>query len=302
MILPARSGWPLEPASAKNTLTSVGDSLLDKRVERLSEHLLLVLWRCPSKTLRIELLSSCLRRRSALGVSLRRSKRHLRTSGHGTSGKTLRSTNGRSAVGIGCRSGRSSAHIGRSHRVLWHTGVRHLRRRHPIGHVHPRLTGWSVSWSCLLHHLLRRVSHHRASHARHHSGLSTVAVHRRVRVHGCTHVSRCSHTASVGHSLGLSLLHLRLQGLSSHVLALGEGDVEGLGADHLAVHVLDSLGGFIGGGVADKAKVLQGSTLNGFENQPAHPRCAIVILHDLAAGDGTEGLKLGSETVVIPLV
>jgi hypothetical protein len=75
--------------------------------------------------------------------------------------------------------------------------------------------------------------------------------------------------------------------LSSDILSLGEGDVQGLGANHLAVHLRDSLGGLIGRRVADETKVL-GSTL--------------VVLHDPARGDGSEWVELGSESLIIPLV
>jgi hypothetical protein len=75
--------------------------------------------------------------------------------------------------------------------------------------------------------------------------------------------------------------------LSSDILSLGEGDVQGLGADHLAIHLGDSLGSLVGRRVADETKVL-GSTL--------------VVLHDPARSDGSEGVELGSESLIIPLV
>jgi len=85
----------------------------------------------------------------------------------------------------------------------------------------------------------------------------------------------------------LTLLHLRLEGLTTDVLALSKSDVEGLGADHLAVHLLDGLGGLIGGRVANETEVA---------------RSSVLVLHDLAGSDSSKGVELSSETLVIPLI
>ena len=101
----------------------------------------------------------------------------------------------------------------------------------------------------------------------------------------------------------LSLLNLRFESLSSDIFALGKGDVERLGTDHLAVHVLHSLGGFIGSRVANEAKVLQKKSA---ANRPgeglADPRSRVLVFHDFATRDGSESLEFGSQSFIIPLV
>lgn len=88
------------------------------------------------------------------------------------------------------------------------------------------------------------------------------------------------------HLLGpdlVALRDLRLELRLADVLALGERDVEGLGADHLAVELGDGLGRLVGGGEADKAKALGDG---------------LVVDHDLARGDLPKGLKLGLELLL----
>jgi hypothetical protein len=75
--------------------------------------------------------------------------------------------------------------------------------------------------------------------------------------------------------------------LSTDILSLSERNVKRLGTDHLAVHLGNSFGRLVGRRVADETEVLGD---------------ALVILHDSAAGDGSEWVELGSKTVVIPLV
>ena len=147
--------------------------------------------------------------------------------------------------------------------ALRHSGVTHLRR-HTIGHGHAGLAIGSVSRSDLLHHLLRRVSHHRsATHSWHHAWLSGVSVHGTVRVHGVhVRLSTWWHATGVSDTLALTLLHLGFEGLSTNVLTLSESHVERFGADHLAIHLLDGLGGFVGVGIADETEVLGSSQLD----------------------------------------
>lgn len=289
----------------------VGLSLVDEGIQALSKHLLLLGGTSSGKRLGTETgsgLSGLLG--EALGLG---SDRHL-TSGDGASGKTKWGTNWRwSAVGSWDSSGWSSTlgAVG-SNRVVgaWHTWVAHLWGWHTVWHGHAWLTTWGtgVSGSSLLHHwLLTWVASHdgATSHAWHgHAWLTGVSWHWGVSVDGGTHVAWSGHAATVSESLGLSLLHLRLEGLSTDVFSLSEGDVEGLGADHLAVHLLDSFGGLVGGRVAHETKVLIESArcLMRDIGHCTHPGGSALVLHDSAAGDGTKGVELGSESLVVPLV
>ena len=67
------------------------------------------------------------------------------------------------------------------------------------------------------------------------------------------------------------------------LFALGQGHVEGLGADDAAVHVGDGLGGLFGRAEADEAEALG----------------AAVLAHDLGRGDGAEGGELFAEALVV---
>ena len=266
---------------------------MDQRVKSFTEHLLLLLRRSSGKRLGRE---SRLSRGSSLLTSKLRSDWHLATSGEVGGESLWGGVGGRSTVGslllrttVGGRGRGSSS---RSGVVGWHLTVRTGRWGHTIWHGHTTghtgLTAGSVSRS-VLHHLgsTRVAAHHGSTSHWHHTGL-TVGGHGRVTVHGLTHEwSTHSTTTLVVHSLVGSLSHLGLESLSSDVLSLSEGDVEGLGTNDLAVHLRDSLGGLIGSGETNETKVLGGS---------------LVVLHDLARGDGTERVEFGSESLVIPLV
>lgn len=262
---------------AGNLSSEVGLRFVNQGVEGLSEHLLLLGRSSSGKRLSSQLGRSSL---SGLGSGLLRSNGHL-TSGHGSGGETLGSADGRSG-----RSGGRGSGVAVGSVVGGHTWVARHLRGHAVWHGDTGLSvGSRVSRSSLLHH--GRVTHGSTSHG-HHTRLTSVSGHGRVAVHGGLHVAGGAHGSSAkGDSLSLSLLHLRLQGLSSDILSLSKRDVEGLGTDHLAVHVLDGLGRLVGGGKADETKVSRGT---------------ILILHDLARGDGSKGIKLGSESVIIPLV
>jgi hypothetical protein len=90
------------------------------------------------------------------------------------------------------------------------------------------------------------------------------------------------------HSTGVSSGDLGLEGGPSSLLSLSDGDKERLGPDHLAVHVGDGLLSLVGGRETDETEPSRGARL--------------VITHDLARGDGPESVKLGTETVIIPVV
>lgn len=265
----------------------LGLSLVDQGVKGLTEHLLLLGRSSPGQRLGIK--SASLRGRRGLLVG---SSGHLATSRDGTSGETLGSTDGAGAtvtgtVGVG--GSRDSGTTG-SDRVTGSTGVRNLRRHTVGGNTTGQGLAVGVESGSGLHHVLggTGVAHHRATdrgHTRH--GL-TVSGHGRVAVHGLAHVTlHAGETSTVLHSLLSSLGNLGLEGLSTNVLSLSKSDVKGLGADHLAVHLRDSLGGLIGGRVADETKA---------------PRDTTVVPHNLGGSDGTESLKLSTETVIIPLV
>lgn len=78
---------------------------------------------------------------------------------------------------------------------------------------------------------------------------------------------------TIGHA-GLlhTLCHLCFELCTTLLFALSKSHVDGLGCENLAIHLGDSLGGFLWGGVADKAKALG---------------IALVVTHDLARGDLT---------------
>lgn len=256
-----------------------GDLLVDQRVKSFTEHLLLLDGTGSGQ--RLGRKSRSLLRSGGLVLG---SDGHLGAS-RSVGGESLGNTDGRgSTVGsLGSRSGRGSS--SRSGVVGGHSTVG-SGWGHTVRHGgHTGLTVGSVSGS-VLHHLGSTwVSHHGSTSHGHHVGL-TVSGHGWVAVDGLTHVTGTHGSTWVTTSV-LSLRHLRLESLSSDILSLGQGDVQGLGADHLAVHLGDSLGGLVGGRVADETEVL-GSTL--------------VVLHDSAAGDCSKGIEFGSESLIIPLV
>jgi hypothetical protein len=252
------------------------DLLVDQRVESFTEHLLLLLGRSSGQRLGRESRSGG---SGGLLTGVLRSDGHLSTSGS-VGRETLGNTDGRRST-VDSRTG--SAIRGSGTSVVGRHTVR-TGRGHTIRHGgHTGSTVRSVSGSVLHHLRSTGVSTHHGSHG-HHTGL-TVSGHGRVAVYGLTHVSGSTHTVE-SHSR-LSLVDLRLESLSSNILSLGESDIQRLGANHLAVHLGYSLGSLVGGRVADETKVL-GSTL--------------VILHDSAAGDCSEWVKLGSESLIVPLV
>lgn len=137
-------------------------------------------------------------------------------------------------------------------------------------------------------------------------GLATNAHHGAVGVPTRDHLLRVAHHGALSHVLvehrsALRRVHLRLRhthallalrvlGLelgTTELLALGEGDVQWLAVEHVAVHGGHGLGGLLGGGEAHKAKALG---------------LAGGVAHDAAGGDGTELGKLVAELLVQHLV
>jgi hypothetical protein len=94
---------------------------------------------------------------------------------------------------------------------------------------------------------------------------------------------------------GGSLLHpdlvalgnLAFELLTANLATLGERNVERLVANHLVVHLGDSLGSFVRRRKADKAKALGGP---------------LVVAHNLAASDRAEGLEFSAKLLVIHIV
>jgi hypothetical protein len=75
---------------------------------------------------------------------------------------------------------------------------------------------------------------------------------------------------------------------ATDLLALSQGDVDGLASDELAVHLSDSLGGLIRGREANETETT-GGVLG-------------IVEHDLGGSDGTEGGEFLAELLVIDSV
>jgi hypothetical protein len=89
------------------------------------------------------------------------------------------------------------------------------------------------------------------------------------------------------HANLVALCNLAFELLPPHLTPLGEGHVQGLGANHLVVHLRNGLGSFVRRGEANETKAL-GS--------------ALFIAHDLTARDRAEWLELGTELVIVDVV
>mmetsp|Transcript_38790 Transcript_38790/g.90435 ORF Transcript_38790/g.90435 Transcript_38790/m.90435 type:complete len:671 (-) Transcript_38790:121-2133(-) len=96
--------------------------------------------------------------------------------------------------------------------------------------------------------------------------------------HAALHLEAGKH---LGLADRLGLLHL-----AADLDGLVEGDVDGLGAEHLAVHGGDSARRLLGGSEAHKTEAL------------GHLR-ALLVAHDLGRGDGAELLEGGAELVIV---
>ena len=158
------------------------------------------------------------------------------------------------------------------HGVALRTAVaRHGRHTRDLGSTIPATTH-HIWWEAVITtaRALRRVASTRRE------------VHRSIQV-------------TIGDAGSGSLLHSGLVALSDQVLellatnitALSKRDVQWLVTDHLVVHLRDGLGGLVGTGVANEAKALG---------------VALVVAHDLGAGNGPERLELGAKFVVVHVV
>lgn len=107
-------------------------------------------------------------------------------------------------------------------------------------------------------------------------------------VHGAVDVAtRKTGGGGLLHANLVALGDLAFELLAADLTPLSEGDVEGLGTDHLVVHLGDGLGGLVGRGEADETEAL-GS--------------AFVVAHDLATGDRPERLEFGAKFLIIDVV
>jgi hypothetical protein len=125
-----------------------------------------------------------------------------------------------------------------------------------------------------------------AYHATSTRGRREVAA-RRV-VHRTIHIAtRYAGSSGLLHADLVTLSDLALQLLPADLTALGEGDVEWLGTNHLVVHLRNGLGGLLRTGVANETEALG---------------MVLIVAHDLGAGNGSERLELGTEFFIIDVV
>ena len=135
-------------------------------------------------------------------------------------------------------------------------------------------TGWG--------HARLTIAHH-TTPAR---GREVVARTRRV-VHRSIHVTGHASGSSLLHADLVALSNLTLQLLPANLTTLSEGDIEGLGTDHLVVHLRNGLSGFLGVGVANETEALG---------------MILLVAHDFGARNGSKWLELGTEFFVIDVV
>jgi len=107
-------------------------------------------------------------------------------------------------------------------------------------------------------------------------------VHRTVEV-----TSRNTSSGSLLHTKLVALSDLALQLLPPNFPSLGKRDIEGLGADHLVVHLGNSLSSLLGRGETDETETLG---------------MVLVVAHDFCASDCSERLKLGTEFLVVDVI
>ena len=200
----------------------------------------------------------------------------------GTLGTTLL-TGGTAALRLGAgtlAAGTALAHRGEAlaHRVAGHgsTGV------HLLGLVRVNPAGAGD------HTGLAGVDHTATTLGREATG---TGVEELGRVHAAGHLAGHLLHAELG-----ALGHLGLQLRLADLLALGKSDVDGLGAEHAAVHLGDSLGGLIGGREADETETL-GGTLDLLSLLSS-----LLIAHDLGGGDDTINGELLTELLIIDIV
>jgi len=134
-------------------------------------------------------------------------------------------------------------------------------------------TGWDHAWLTITHHTTST------------RGREVTA--RRV-VHRAVHVTtRDTSSSGLLHADLVALSDLALQLLPTNLTALGKGDVERLGTDHLVVHLGNSLGGLLRIGVTNETEALG---------------MVLIVAHDLGTGNGSERLELSTELFVVDIV
>jgi hypothetical protein len=112
-----------------------------------------------------------------------------------------------------------------------------------------RLAWRTVRATATNHARLRRISHDTTARTRSVAGARVV--------HGRTaHVASRRHAHGLVHAEVVALSDLALQLLTTNIATLSERNVKRLGANHLVVHLRDSLGGLIRRREADETKAL----------------------------------------------
>ena len=106
----------------------------------------------------------------------------------------------------------------------------------------------------------------------------------RVVEHGLGEHRAGEDTRLLGHPHLVTLGVLDLKLLPADLLALSEGDVDGLLANHLAVHLSHGPGGLVRGGEAHEAEAAG---------------VVLLVNSDLGRGDGAEGGELQAELLII---
>eukprot|EP00162_Nutomonas_longa_P012116 comp20919_c0_seq1/m.43597 comp20919_c0_seq1/g.43597 ORF comp20919_c0_seq1/g.43597 comp20919_c0_seq1/m.43597 type:complete len:589 (+) comp20919_c0_seq1:259-2025(+) len=285
--------------------------LENQRVETLANHLLLLSLGSSSETSggeRLEIglarLASRSRTTRVLGLTRRHASVRVRRSA---------ASGGRTAASVGVHATHRAARAVRVDRAGDRAAAGLLRTRASRALLTRHLRGRAAGASAAGHagaghaagHLVLRDRLVAAAHAAGAAGLPRTATHHLVAVHvearalaarhacvvehGAARVAHAAlHHIGVAHAhharAGDALLVLGLELGTADLLALGKGDKDGLGAEHLAVHLGDGLGGLLRGCVADKAEALG---------------LALVVAHDLCRGDATVSREFGAELVVV---
>lgn len=343
-----------------NLASQLGLHLVDLGVKSLSEHLLLLTSRSGVQSVDVDARSASTLRE--VGRSLA-SAAALRCATTGTStallGEAVAAADARNTSHLGRhaghrRHGSTAASTASTHSLLGslgkldvlrvvHVGARESARDHTRGHVHGRdlsnvrstastlLTGDRTGETSAASALLagNRTGERLSTSRREHHGLLT----------GCH-----EHGLHATELLLLLLLHAKLvagldgslQLVLADILALSQGDVEGLATDHLLVHLGDGLGGLIGVAEADETEALalaedllltlDGDLLGLLALLGLVTRSLLLLLfvlllffflllrlllgafgrkgvaHDLSGGDGAKGCEHIAKLVVINIV
>ena len=147
------------------------------------------------------------------------------------------------------------------------------RWNHGGGVLRVTRTWWDHAWLTITHHTTSTRGREVAARR---------VVHRTVHV-----ATRDASSSGLLHADLVALSNLALQLLPTNLAALGEGDVERLGTDHLVVHLGNGLGGLLRVGVTNETEALG---------------MVLIVAHDLGARDGSKRLELGAELFVIDVV